>query len=623
VREIIQSSLVGPIVQKTQDVSVDVSNLQSKIINLGIQLEKEKASLQGLPKSAQDEQQRRRLEWNQNHSQIEWYKDKFFGKDFKTYYFLFGNTFFVWGSTRDKAESRYRQRENNEPKLDKESGLYTDVIEIKAGDNGGSCSTLTQSSCVTIQVRKGSKIETLHFAFQSLEIKNKFMLCMLSAEQFQSVFQKSKTSKIEKIQNELETSKNELEQLMALENQSARRSVGMRGVRGNITDTTDIIQKINEFSGLMANDLIEKAMTTMKRGGSLEVALSDLIQSIESAGKLFQMCSESTKDYFEENLLELLKIYINRQSTDDREVYAKVFEAIFRGLKTQAIVAVPSLSDVDVDSGDEDEDVLAAVKQKTGAAAAAAPEKSLSSSAALKPTSRPLLARAIGAVFDDGSDDEEEEEDEGDDDDEEEDEGDEDEQPRPRSQAPQPRLQASQPQAANLGTRAQTDQATSGLRLRRPSALSPQQFSSPPQQFSSPVVDVSSSRQSRQLSQPRLASKVQESPASSAAALQFTGFDQEDPVYSRLQSPPAIPVQSPSPDSARPVAAATQQSQGSWWNLSDYTVVKGVKSLLGRGQGGNRKRTRRYKKMNALTKKRIQKYKKKYTRVKRHHSRRK
>jgi hypothetical protein len=40
-------------------------------------------------------------------------------------------------------------------------------------------------------------------------------------------------------------------------------------------------------------------------------------------------------------------------------------------------------------------------------------------------------------------------------------------------------------------------------------------------------------------------------------------------------------------------------------------------------QGGNRKRTRRYKKMNALTKKRIQKYKKKYTRVKRHHSRRK
>jgi hypothetical protein len=58
-------------------------------------------------------------------------------------------------------------------------------------------------------------------------------------------------------------------------------------------------------------------------------------------------------------------------------------------------------------------------------------------------------------------------------------------------------------------------------------------------------------------------------------------------------------------------------------SVSSYLFGKGQQEQGGR-QGGNRKRTRRYKKMNALTKKRIQKYKKKYTRVKRrHHSRRK
>jgi len=46
---------------------------------------------------------------------------------------------------------------------------------------------------------------------------------------------------------------------------------------------------------------------------------------------------------------------------------------------------------------------------------------------------------------------------------------------------------------------------------------------------------------------------------------------------------------------------------------SAASYIPGLNRFFGPRGGGNRKHTRRYKKMNALTKKRIQKYKKKYT----------
>jgi hypothetical protein len=94
-------------------------------------------------------------------------------------------------------------------------------------------------------------------------------------------------------------------------------------------------------------------------------------------------------------------------------------------------------------------------------------------------------------------------------------------------------------------------------------------------------------------------------PIPQGAAAALTGRSPAVALTEQAAVAPQLRVEAPRPpaEALQPQPSATAPPQQSYFGWLGRLV----------GLGGNRKRTRRYKKLNALTKKRIQKYKKKYT----------
>jgi hypothetical protein len=658
VRQQVTQQVSKGVVSAAQSVDTEtlkqIKQIQTKILDIQSNIQRLQAergpyskSAAQLEQDANAEQTSKRQNWNSSHQTVPilWFKPGMFGKGkIEPYFFYFGTKSFAWGSSWEKAVQRATKLDSDQ-KGDKESGLYASATVTS---NSSQCQSVSNTKpCVTVEVARESN-NTFNFVFSSDQERNTFVECMMQPGGVLTKYTTGMQTQIHRLDDEIRRLEGELReqqgQQKLLETQIQQAKASSSSIQVDISNKPDLIQAIDAFSGMMADDLIGNA-TTKYPSQDVETALKNLIDSWSTDEELYnKCCKQTTYTYLSEQLAPLLFKALNIPSNSEaynQTLLPMIFKAIFSGLKT--LYLAPS----------------------SAAAAAAAPvvTQSVVSQAAAA-AAAPAATQSIVS----------------------------------ESQPLSPPISDQQTTSLTIPETIMSAQERRSIAVEPPLyvELSPVRelnFSTPqPLPLRPPESSVSSSRLQSEISSsslfkpqtttPRLSSFVEREgqgqgqglslaqmrrqaiarssgrtkPAVSSALESSAALQQQQNQNAAREVQPQAPLfqqqqqqqQQEAAAAAEETAAATQppeeaaqQQQGTLrrignalYNIPGVSALGSGASALGSGfgrlfgygrqeEGGNRKRTRRYKKMNALTKKRIQKYKKKYTRVKRHHSRRK